>query len=96
MPPSVASAPGSTGKKSPYSPAARSSAVRVTPAWTVALRSSGAISTIRFSRERSRLMPPRVGITWPSRLEPAPNGVTATLRSLAIAMTRETSSVEDG
>ena len=37
-----------------------------------------------------------VGITWPSRLEPAPNGVTATRRSLAIAMTRETSSVEDG
>ena len=37
-----------------------------------------------------------VGITWPSRLEPAPNGVTATRRSLAIAITRETSSVEDG
>ena len=41
-------------------------------------------------------MPPRAGITWPSRLEPAPNGVTATRRSLAIARTRETSSVEDG
>ncbi len=36
MPPSVASAPGSTGKKSPCSPAARSRALRVTPAWTVA------------------------------------------------------------
>ena len=41
-------------------------------------------------------MPPRVGITWPSRLEPAPNGVTATRRSFATARTRETSSVEDG
>ena len=66
------------------------------PPATVALRSSAAISTIRFIRERSRLIPPRAGITWPSRLEPAPNGVTATRRSLAIASTRETSSVEDG
>ena len=32
-------------------------------------------------------MPPRVGMTWPSRLEPAPNGVTAMPRSFASART---------
>ena len=45
IPPSVASAPGSTGNIRPCSAAARSSAVRVTPACTVAVRSSGEIST---------------------------------------------------
>ena len=41
MPPSVASAPGSTGKKSPCSPAARSSTSRVIPAETVARQVAG-------------------------------------------------------
>ena len=27
-------------------------------------------------RERSRLMPPRTGVTWPSSEVPAPNGTT--------------------
>ena len=46
IPPSVASAPGSTGKKRPCSAAARSSAVRVTPGCTVAVRSPGETSRI--------------------------------------------------
>ena len=63
MPPSVASAPGSIGNQSPCCPAARSSAARVTPGSTVAIRFSGSIETIRSMRDRSRLMPPSIGIT---------------------------------
>ena len=44
-------------------------------------------------RVRSSEMPPATGITWPSRLEPAPNGVTGTRRSWASVSTAATSSV---
>ena len=93
IPPSVASAPGSTGKKSPNWPAAAFSAERGTPACTSACRSSARTSRIRVIRVRSRLIPPRSGIVFPSRLVPAPNGVTAIPRSFAKRSTAATSSV---
>ena len=64
------------------------------PAETVAVRSPGEISSVPVNRERSRLMPPRTGITWPSRLVPAANGVTGTRCALASASTFETTSVD--
>ena len=44
-------------------------------------------------RVTSSVIPPSTGITWPSRLEPAPNGVTGIRCSSASASTAETSSV---
>ncbi len=68
----------------------------MTPGCTVAVRFSGSTDTIRSMRDRSMLIPPSTGMTWPSRLDPAPNGVTGTPSSSATASTRETSSVESG
>ena len=47
-------------------------------------------------RVRSSEMPPATGITCPSRLEPAPNGVTGTRCSWASASTDATSAVVSG
>ena len=69
---------------------------RVTPACTVAVRFAGEISTIRSSRVRSRLIPPWTGITWPSRLVPTPNGVTAIPCESATTSTCATSATEVG
>ena len=60
---------------------------------TVAVRFADAIPRIRSIRVRSSEIPPATGITWPSRLVPAPNGVTGTRRASASASTAETSAV---
>ena len=44
-------------------------------------------------RVMSSEIPPPTGMTCPSRLDPAPNGVTGTRFSSASASTAETSSV---
>ena len=68
--------------------------VPVTPfGSTVAVRFSGVIPRIRSIRVRSSEIPPATGITWPSRLVPAPNGVTGTRQDSARASTAETSTV---
>ena len=36
-------------------------------------------------RVKSRVMPPWIGSTWPSRLVPAPNGTTGTPRPVRVA-----------
>ena len=73
MPPIVASKPGSSGNVSPVDCRWRSSCLRVTPASTVASRSSALTRRIRVMRERSIVTPPRTGITCPSSEDPAPN-----------------------
>ena len=54
---------------------------------------AGAISRVPVIPERSRLIPPWTGITWPSRLVPAAYGVTGTRCALASESTFDTSSV---
>src|SRR5262245_34516506 len=96
MPPIVASAPGSTGKVRPVLFNALFSWRRVTPASTVASRSSALTRTTRFISRRSRQMPPRMALTCPSREVPAPNGTTGICRRALIARIAATSSVECG
>src|SRR6185295_13181049 len=96
MPPIVASAPGSTGKVRPVLFNALFSWSRVTPASTVASRSSALTRTTRFISRRSRQMPPRMALTCPSREVPAPNGTTGICRRALIATIAATSSVECG
>src|SRR5436190_7166923 len=76
MPPIVASAPGSIGNMRPVFFSALCSCSRVTPASTVASRSSTPTRTIRFMPRRSIVMPPWIALTWPSSDVPAPNGTT--------------------
>jgi len=93
MPPSVASAPGSIGKKRPVSRISRLSCSRVTPGCTVTVRSSGWTSTILSMRERSIDTPPCSASRWPSTELPTPNGITGTSCWSASARTAATSSV---
>ena len=96
MPPSVASAPGSSGNIRPLDRRCFSSCFRVTPASTVTSRSSAFRRTMRFMRVRSTLMPPWTGITCPSSDDPAPNGVIGQRCSAQAATIACTSSVEVG
>ena len=74
IPPIVASAPGSTQNAVPVLASALFNWRWVTPASTVASRSSALTRTTRFIRDRSIDTPPRTGFTWPSSELPAPNG----------------------
>jgi hypothetical protein len=78
IPPMVASAPGSTENMSPLFFNALASSRRVTPASTVASRSSSPMRRIRFISRRSIVMPPCNACTWPSSDVPAPNGTIGT------------------
>ena len=80
MPPSEASAPGSTGKCRPLSCSARYllSCRRVTPAWTVTSASSRLKRSTRFIRPRSIETPPRIASTPPSTAVPVPKGMIGT------------------
>ena len=51
---------------------------RVTPASTRQSISGWLTSSTRFIRDRSRVIPPRTGVTWPSSEVPAPHGTTGT------------------
>ena len=53
-----------------------SNCLRVTPAWTVASRSSALTRRTLFIRVMSIETPPWIGLTCPSSDEPAPNGTT--------------------
>ena len=76
IPPSVASAPGSTGKNTPSGRSAASSCLRVTPAWTVTSRSSTDRRRMAFISRMSTQTPPCSAWTWPSSEVPAPNGTS--------------------
>ena len=96
IPPIVASAPGSTQKCTPSLTIALFSCRCVTPASTVASRSSTLTRSTRFMRERSIEMPPLNAFTWPSSPEPIPNGTTGERWRAAIFNTALTSSVLSG
>ena len=67
MPPIVHSeVPGSTGKNSPWSRRCSLSWSRVTPASMRQSMSGWLTSMMRVMRDRSSVMPPRTGVTWPS------------------------------
>ena len=94
IPPSVASAPGSTGKKRPVPFSSLSSCNRVTPASTVASRSSGRTASTRFMPLMSTEIPPRTAWTCPSIEVPAPKGITGTPWRAQARTTTATSSVD--
>ncbi len=94
IPPSVASAPGSTGKKSPVPRSSRSSCCRVTPASTVASRSSARTASTRFMAPRSIEIPPRTACTCPSIEVPAPKGITGVPWRAQARTAKATSSVD--
>ena len=50
----------------------------MTPACTVAVMSSGRMSSTRFIRDRSSVMPPRTASSWPSIDVPTPQGMIGT------------------
>ena len=96
IPPIVASAPGSTLKKTPSGRSFSSSWRRVTPACTVTSMSSTDRRVIAFICVMSTLTPPRSAATWPSRLVPAPNGTIGDPWALQIRTTAAASSVLRG
>src|SRR5688572_9034865 len=96
MPPIVASAPGSTQKARPVLASALFNCRCVTPASTVASRSSALTRRTRFIRDRSIETPPLTALTCPSSDDPAPNAITAApWRAAALTMAL-TSSVVSG
>ena len=96
MPPSEASAPGSIGKNSPLSRKCSLSALRVMPGSMTQSRSSACTASTRFMSRKSRQMPPRGALTWPSSDVPVPKATTGT-RCLAHSRTIScTSSVACG
>ena len=93
IPPNVASAPGSTEKNNPKLASFSLRATRCTPASTRTNKSSEDTSVIVFINEISRLMPPIIGKTWPSKEVPAPNATTGIFSAVQIFITWETSAV---
>ena len=75
MPPIDASAPGSIGKKRPVCRISSLSAFRVTPACTVASRSSACTASTLFIWLMSMHTPPWIASTWPSSDVPTPYGM---------------------
>ena len=95
MPPIVASAPGSTQNAVPVLASALFNCRCVTPASTVASRSSALTRSTRFMRDRSRDTPPCTGLTCPSSELPAPKGTTGAPWRAATRTTALTSSVRE-
>jgi hypothetical protein len=93
IPPSEASAPGSTGKNSPCERNSAFSRTRRTPACTRQSNAAGDTSRMASIRDRSTQMPPWIAATCPSTEVPAPNGTIGTLASRHSATMAATSSV---
>ena len=93
MPPSVASAPGSTGKNNPSRASNSFSCLRRTPACTVQSRSSRLTRSTLSMRERSSDTPPNIGVEFASSDVPAPNATTGVRWRLQILSAVATSSV---
>src|SRR5215813_2921848 len=82
MPPSEASAPGSSGKNRPWSRKCSLSCLRVMPGSTTQSRSCAFTASTRFMSRKSIDTPPYGALMWPSSEVPVPKGMTGT-RSLA-------------
>ena len=96
IPPSVASAPGSTLKKTPSGRSFSSSWRRVTPASTVTSMSSTESRVIAFIWVMSTDTPPCSAAMWPSSDVPAPNGTIGVRCARQIRTTAAASSVSRG
>ena len=96
MPPSVAFAPGSSGKNSPSARSSSFSRSRVTPASTRQSKSPWLTDRMRSIRVMSIETPPARASTCPSRELPAPKGITGTPCAWQAARMAETSSVLSG
>jgi hypothetical protein len=97
MPPSEASAPGSTGKNSPVSRRCVLSALRVTPGWIdhVHILQHARLRTWSILLKSSDI-PPAGAFTCPSREVPVPKGTIGTRCAAQIRTISCTSSVERG
>src|SRR6185312_14024995 len=78
MPPSDASAPGSSGKNRPWSRRCSLSCLRVMPGSTTQSRSCAFTASTRFMSRKSTDTPPSGALMWPSSDVPVPNGMTGT------------------
>src|SRR3954453_8318776 len=78
MPPSDASAPGSSGKNRPWSRRCSLSCLRVMPGSTTQSRSCAFTASTLFMSRKSTDTPPRGALIWPSSEVPVPNGMTGT------------------
>ena len=96
IPPSVASAPGSTEKNTPSGRSLASSWRRVTPASTCTSRFSSDRFEIRFISRMSTEIPPASAATWPSSEVPAPNGTIGSRWAAATRTIAAHSSIERG
>src|SRR6266545_1782947 len=76
MPPSEASAPGSSGKNRPWSRRCSLSCLRVMPGSTTQSRSCEFTASTRFISRKSIDTPPKGALMWPSSEVPAPNAIT--------------------
>ena len=94
MPPIEASAPGSIGKNKPSFLMASFTALRVTPACTVIVKSSALMLSTLFMRLTSILMPPCTANKCPSSDEPVPKGMTGVWCLAAICTAAATSFVD--
>ena len=96
IPPMLALAPGSIGKKRPVSRSAEFNSMRVSPGSTTQSKSSLFTARRPFICEKSTETPPNGAFTCPSNEVPAPNGTIGTLCSAQIETNSATSSVDLG
>src|SRR6478609_3005669 len=78
MPPSDASAPGSSGKNRPWSRRCSLSCLRVMPGSTTQSRSCAFTASTLFMSRKSTDTPPKGALMWPSSEVPVPKGITGT------------------
>src|SRR3954447_3590373 len=96
MPPSDASAPGSSGKNRPWSRRCSLSCLRVIPGSTTQSRSCAFTASTLFMSRKSTDTPPRGALMWPSSEVPVPNGMTGTRCAAQMRTIAWTSSVACG
>ena len=87
---------GSGAKKRPCGAAAREISRLTTPVWQRAVRSSGAISRMRFIRVSETTTPPESGVAPPESPVPAPRAVKGTPAAAAARTTAAASPVVRG
>src|SRR6516165_6472849 len=96
MPPSEASAPGSSGKNRPWSRKCSLSCLRVMPGSTTQSRSCAFTASTRFMSRKSIDTPPWGALMWPSSEVPVPKEMTGTRRLAQMRTMSCTSSVACG
>ena len=96
IPPMLAFAPGSIGKKRPVARSSEFNSLRVSPGSTTQSKSSPFTARMPFICEKSTEIPPRGALTCPSKEVPAPKGTIGTRCSEQIETNSETSAAERG